>query len=138
MKRRQVFIRIASVAMAWHGTFAVAQVKQATIPRIGYIWFGAQGTDGEIMPGFQKGLADLGYVEGRNILIEYRYLSGDYGRAPAAVKELAALKVELFVATSAAIVRIAMTQGGGIPIVALSSDPVGLGFAQNLAHPGGI
>src|SRR5262245_23193729 len=139
MRRRHVLSGIASIAAAvpWHGASALAQT-QTKIPRIGYIWFGAQGTDAEIMPGFQKGLADLGYVEGRNILIEYRYLGGDWDRAPVAVDELVALKVELFVATSSAIVRTAMTRGGGIPIVALSNDPVGAGFAQSLARPGGI
>ena len=140
MRRRRVLTGMASVAAAipWHSALALAQATQPKIPRVGYLWFGAQGTDGEIMPGFQKGLAMLGYVEGRNILIEYRYLGGDYDRAPAAVDELTALKVELFVATSAAIVRIAMTRGGGIPIVGLSSDPVGLGFAQSLARLAGI
>src|SRR5215831_7986443 len=122
MTRRQVLIGTASTFWAIPA-WVLAQATQPNAPRVGYIWFGAQGTDGEIMPGFQKGLADLGYVEGRNIFIEYRYLGGDWDRAPVAVDELAALKVELLVATSAAIIRTAMTRGGGIPIVGLSSDP---------------
>src|SRR5262245_50097821 len=97
MSRRHVLAGIASVAVVppWCCVSALAQATPPKIGRIGYIWFGAQATDGEIMPGFQKGLADLGYVEGRNILIEYRYLEGDWNRTPAAVDALVALKVEL-------------------------------------------
>jgi hypothetical protein len=71
VRRRHVLTGISSVAAAilCRCASAQGQTTQPKIPRIGYIWFGAPGTDGEIMPGFQKGLADLGYVEGRNIFI---------------------------------------------------------------------
>ena len=140
MNRRYVLIGIASVAGAlpWHCTPALAQATQPNTPRIGYIWLGAKGTDGEIMPGFQKGLTELGYLEGRNILIEYRYLGGDYGRAPAVVEELAALKVELLLAFGLTIIRSGVAHGGGIPIIGLVGDPEGWGLAQSLARPGGI
>src|SRR5215475_6110402 len=140
MRRRRVLTGMASVAAAipWHSALALAQATQPKIPRVGYLWFGAQGTDGEIMPGFQKGLAELGYVEGRNILIEYRYLGGDYDRAPAVVEELAALKVELLLAFGLTIIRSGVAHGGGIPIIGLVGDPEGWGLVQSLARPGGI
>ena len=86
---------------------------------------------------FRSGLRDLGYVEGENIQIEFRYADGDNDRLDALAAELVNLKVDVIV-TYATGVHAARGATATIPIVqANSSDPVAAGFAASLAHPGG-
>ena len=87
---------------------------------------------------FQQGLRDLGYVEGKNIIIEYRYSDGRNERMPALAEELVRLKVEMIVADSIASARAAKKVTSTIPIVMASvGDPIVAGLASSLARPGG-
>jgi putative tryptophan/tyrosine transport system substrate-binding protein len=87
---------------------------------------------------FREGLHDLGYVEGKNISVEYRYAEGKLGRLPDLAAELVRLKVDLIIATADAAVRAAKRATKTIPIVFVGvSDPVGEGFVISLAQPGG-
>jgi putative tryptophan/tyrosine transport system substrate-binding protein len=87
---------------------------------------------------FRHGLRDLGYVEGRNIAIEYRFAEGQADRLPALVAELIRLKVDIMVIDGTAAIRAAQHATTTIPIVmALSGDPVGDGLVASLARPGG-
>ena len=84
-----------------------------------------------------KALGELGYVEGRNLVVERRFAEGKIERLPALARELAGLRVDVIVAVSAGAVQAAMEATKTIPIVMIASDPVGHGLVANLARPGG-
>lgn len=87
---------------------------------------------------FVAGMRDLGYVEGRNLVIEWRYASGTEGSLDALAADLARLNVEAIVAYGTAAVQAAQRASKGIPIViAAAVDPVGSGLVASLSHPGG-
>ena len=86
---------------------------------------------------FQRGLRELGYVEGRNIHIEYRFAEGDFGRLPELAAELVALHVDVIVTASPPGVRAARLATSTIPIVMIVHEPVLMGFAETFARPGG-
>jgi len=118
---------------------ALAQPRSA-MARIGVLSFGStpSGANPDPSAGFRRGLAELGYVEGRNLNIEWRYAEGRPERMAALAAELVRLKVEVLLAGGPAAIEAARKATAGIPIVALGgSDPVGEGWAQSLARPGG-
>jgi putative ABC transport system substrate-binding protein len=87
---------------------------------------------------FRQGLRELGYVEGKNIVMEYRYAEGKLDRLPALATELVRLKVDVIVTAGPAATRPAKEATVTIPIVmAQDNDPVGNGFVASLARPGG-
>jgi putative tryptophan/tyrosine transport system substrate-binding protein len=113
-----------------------AQAQQPTkIPRIGYLG----GTSlAARAAAFQQGLRELGYVEGKNIVIEYRYTEGRVDRYPALAAELVRLKVDVIVSAGSTATRAVKEATSTIPIVmSQDSDPVGNGFVASLARPGG-
>ena len=118
---------------------AEAQQPAKKIPRIGLL----SSAGDSRMPGFQidafrEGLRDLGYVEGKNILVEYRYAEGEQDRIPSLVTELVQLKVDVLVVTALTAVRVAKQATKTIPIVmVILSDPVATGIIDSLARPGG-
>jgi len=119
------------------GGFAVAQPPK--VPRIG-ILVSAGDPSGplRIVEAFRKGLRELGYDEGKNILIEYRYGLGKLDRIPSLVAELVQAKVDVLVVSSLVGIRAAKQATKSIPIVMLASiDPVGNGIVESLARPGG-
>src|SRR5689334_12581262 len=119
----------------WALLFALcvsAEAQQSkTVPRIGYI--------SESNPGaFRQGLKDLGYVEGKNILVEYRRAEGRINRIPSLVAELVKLKVDVLVVSNFLAIRRAKEATKTIPIVMLSVvDPVASGIVDSLMRPGG-
>ena len=120
------------------GVMAEAQ-QSAKVPRIGYLSGGAT-FDGQStrIEAFRQGLRELGYVEGKNIVIEYRYAEGKVDRLPALAAELVRLKVDVIVANGPPSTRAAKEATVTIPIVmAQDSDPVGSGFVASLERPGG-
>jgi putative tryptophan/tyrosine transport system substrate-binding protein len=132
----------------WLGLFAmvltfvfggvVAQAQQpAGIPRIGILLAPSASSYSAWVEAFRQRLRELGYVEGKNILIEYRYAEGKYERLPDLAAELVRLKVDVIV-TTGAVVLFAKKVSGTIPIVfAAAVDPVGGGLVSSLARPGG-
>ncbi len=110
--------------------------KQATIPRMGLLYLGAPPN--AILDGFMQGMRELGYIEGKNIIIEYRFAEGKEDRLPELATELVRLKVDaIFTAGTPAIYALKQATKT-IPIVFFStSDPVGTGVVASLAHPGG-
>jgi putative ABC transport system substrate-binding protein len=87
---------------------------------------------------FRQGLRELGYVEGKNIIIEYRYAEGKLDRLAALATELVRLKVDVIVTGGATVTRAVMKETTTVPIVmAQDPDPVGNGFVASLARPGG-
>jgi putative ABC transport system substrate-binding protein len=109
----------------------------AKTARIGYVWLGPGGSDTTALDGLKRGLAELGYIEGKNLVLEYRYADGRPERLPIILAALVALKVDLLVTPGTIVTRAAQQTTTAMPIVSTSTDPVGSGFAKTLAHPGG-
>src|SRR6516225_1089579 len=117
-----------------------AEAQQpAKIPRIGYVSAtGSTSNPGRNVEAFRQGLRDLGYVEGKNIIVEYRSTEGNQERVPGFVAELIQLKVDVLIAGAVANIREAKKATKTIPIVmVISVDPVAAGIVDSLAHPGG-
>src|SRR5439155_21474355 len=117
----------------------LAEAQQQTkIPRIGYLSGNFLSSESARTEAFRQGLRELGYVEGKNILIEYRYAEGKLDRLPALAAELVRLKVDLIVTGGPGATRPAKEATVTIPIVfAQDGDPVASGFVASLARPGG-
>src|SRR5262245_48840094 len=117
-------------------TFLEAQ-QAAKIPKIGFLIVPSRSFFTARMEGFQQGLRNLGYVEGKNILIEYRYAEGRGDRLPELAAELVNLRVDLIITTGPALWA-AKNATKTIPIVFTGvQDPVATGVVDSLAKPGG-
>src|SRR3954468_12793243 len=92
--RRREFLGVLGGAVSTRPVVAWAQ--QSSMPKIGYVWVGERGTDTS-GAGLRQGLADKGYVAGRNLTLEERYANGDSEKVPALIGELLALKVDILV-----------------------------------------
>src|SRR5262245_28714208 len=135
LKRREFNTLIFGAATAWPqaAPFGVVFAQSNERVRIGYLWIGPEGSDGQTLSGVRQGLADVGLVEGRNLVIEKRYADSHPERAV----ELARLDVAVLLAPGAVVTRAARSATERIPIVSVTNDSVALGFAQSLARPGG-
>jgi ABC-type uncharacterized transport system substrate-binding protein len=109
------------------------------IPRIGYLSTSDDPKNpGPLLEAFQQGLRDLGYIQGKNILVEYRYAEGKRERVPGFVAELVQLKVDVLVVPTAVAIRAAKQATKTIPtIMVTQEDPVATELVDSLAHPGG-
>src|SRR5262245_5411863 len=110
------------------------------IPRIGYLSGVDPARESARVEAIRRALGGLGYIEGQNIAIEYRYAEGKRDRLPALAAELVRLKVDIIVgASGSAPIRAAKNATKAIPIVmmSLAADPVEAGFIESLARPGG-
>jgi putative ABC transport system substrate-binding protein len=114
-------------------SFAMAQ----HVPRIGYLGGGSAELEKPWIDAFRQGLRDLGYIEGKNVLIEGRYAAGRYEQLPALAAELIALKVDVILAASTPVALSAKKTTSSTPIVMVVADPVGTGLIASLARPGG-
>jgi ABC-type uncharacterized transport system substrate-binding protein len=116
-----------------------AEAQQPTkIPRIGYLGATSPSTSSARIEAFRQGLRELGYVEGKNIVIEWRHHEGKLDRLPALAAELVRLKVDIIVTVGPPAARAAKEATVTIPIVMMQiGDPVGSGFVASLARPGG-
>jgi putative ABC transport system substrate-binding protein len=129
MNRREFITFLGGAAAAWP---LAARAQQRKSPRIGFLSPSVQTYQGA----FGDGLRALGYTEGQNIAIEYRFAQGNDARLPELAKELVALNVDVIVATNASATNAAMNATRTIPIVMVTSgDP--LLFVQSLSRPGG-
>jgi putative ABC transport system substrate-binding protein len=117
---------------------AVEAQPVAKVPRIGVLGSGSRSDLSPRLDPFRQGLRELGWVEGQNIAMEYRFAEGRYDRLPDLAAELVRLRVDLIVAVPTAAVVAAKNATATIPIVMISvGDPVGLGLVASLARPGG-
>jgi putative ABC transport system substrate-binding protein len=120
-------------------TVSPAGAQQPTkIPRIGFLAASNPSAASARNEAFRQGLRDLGYVEGKNIVIEYRYAEGKLDRLPTLAAELVRLKVDVIITSGPSVTRAAKEATVTIPIVMTNdNDPVGSGFVASLARPGG-
>lgn len=144
MKRRitrRAFVRDLTALIGSLGLFYLpvkAYPQQSALPRhIGVILVGVSPESKEAQQ-FRQGLQDAGYVEGRDVVIEWRYANGDYDRIPGLVADLVQRSVEVIVVENTVAAQAIKRATSDIPIVmAIVADPVGSGLAASLAHPGG-
>src|SRR5215510_13823638 len=127
------------VALLFLAAGTLAQGQQATkVPRIGSLSASSPSVVSARLEAFRQGLRELGYLEGKNIVIEYRYADEKLDRLPALAAELVRFKVEVIVTGGSTTTRAAKEVTTTIPIVmAQADDPVGSGFVASLARPGG-
>jgi putative ABC transport system substrate-binding protein len=137
MRRREFITAIATMVAAWP-LAARAQQGAQKLWRIGHLIGGTQAGTSRVSVGLIEGLRELGYIEGRDYIVEYRYAEGHYDRFPDLAAELVRLNVDVVVLGTPATISAMRKATSTIPIImAVVSDPVGNGFVSSLARPGG-
>lgn len=133
--RRREFIGLFGVAIV--GWPLAVRAQHVAMPRVGYVWIGSAGDANASIAGLRQGLADRGYIIGRNLVLEERYADGDAERVPALIAELLALNVDVLATPGSPITRAARRATSTVPIVMVSGNPVGTGLVTSLSRPGG-
>ena len=135
--RREFITLLGGAAAAWP-LAAHAQQQAGKVPRIGFLGLTSPSDRPSLLDAFRQGLRELGWVEGQNIVIDYRYAEGQVDRLPDLAAELGRLKVDLIVSEGTQGVTAARNATETIPIVMITvRDPVGTGLIASLARPGG-
>ena len=133
--RRRVVIALGA------GTLSVpfyAAAQPSRVYRVGFLGNSTAALEANLVGPFREGLRDLGYVEGRNIVIEYRWAEGNYERFPSLIAELLSLKVDVIVTAGTPAALAVQRTAATVPLVMVAvGDPVGSGLVASLAVPGG-
>ncbi len=137
MRRRQ----FATLGMAVAALLVVLKTSRAQqspkLPRIGWIWHGRSAGSPDEMTGFRQGLTELGYHDGQNVIIDYRFTEGQPDRIAGLAAELIQSRPDVLVVLGLLTMDAIKDATGNIPIVLLTGDPVGAGYVASLARPGG-
>jgi putative ABC transport system substrate-binding protein len=134
--RRRDFLASVSAAIAFGPSAAVGQAAAVHSVHIGFLVSASAPRYSSEVEAFKSGLRDLGYVEGKNLLIDFRWAEGNYARLPELARELADLKVDVLVAHGTPGALAAEKATTMIPIVmAITGDPVATGIVSNIRQP---
>ena len=135
--RKSLGLLLIAAALGAGSTIAEGQ-PLAKVPRIGFLHPGSPSSGASVVEVFRQGLRDFGWIEGQNIIFEYRYARGKRRRLPDLAAELVLLEVDVIVTGGTVHVRAAKQATVTIPIVFWgAANPVGKGLVASLAHPGG-
>jgi putative ABC transport system substrate-binding protein len=135
MTSRRTFLATVTGGLLFAPLDAAAQ-QAGKVYRIGFLW-DTPAVWPHALEAFRQGLRDLGWIEGQNIVVDYRWTEGRFDRLPSLVEELVRLKVDLIVAPTSIYTGAAKRATSTIPIVFAShADPIGSGHVASLAHPG--
>jgi putative ABC transport system substrate-binding protein len=121
MRRRDLIALLGGAAATW----PIGAGARQAMPVIGFLHFASPGPFAPFVAAFQKGLGETGYVEGQNLVIEYRWAEGRYDRLPALAADLVGQNVDVIVAAGPPSARAAKSATSTIPVVFSSGDPVG-------------
>lgn len=136
MDRRRFIGFAAATLLA--APFRAGAQSSARVYRIGFLGNSTAALEANLVKPFRDGLRDLGYVEGRNLAIEYRWAEGNYKRFPKLVDELLAAHVEIIVTAGTPAAQAVERATRTVPLVMVAvGDPVGTKLVATLAHPGG-
>src|SRR3972149_797423 len=134
MNRRAFLAPATAIPVA---PLAADAQQAAKVPRIGFLGNSTAALEANLVGPFREGLRDLGYDEGRNVLIEYRWAEGKYERFPALIAELIALKVDVIVTAGTPATLAVKKATTSVPLVMVAvGDPVGTGIVASLSRPG--
>jgi putative ABC transport system substrate-binding protein len=138
MKTRREFMLALGISAVAAPLATLAQQRPAKVARIGYIDTSSAVTASIRLDRLRAGLRDLGYEEGRNIVVEVRWAEGKYERLPALTTELLKQELDVIVAAGPAAIQVVQRATSTIPVViAASGDPLAFGFVASLSRPGG-
>jgi putative tryptophan/tyrosine transport system substrate-binding protein len=137
MRRREfITLLFGTAAAAWPGA---GSAQQSVKPVIGFLSISSPGPHAPLVAAFNQGLREMGFIEGQNLAIEYRWAEGQFDRLPALAADLTSRKVDVIAAVSGDVsIRAAMSASSAIPVVFITgSDPVAGGLVPSFARPGG-
>jgi len=135
MRRRNFIKGIVAAATAWP---LATRAQQRVMPVIGFLHSGAAEGFAPRVAAYRRGLGETGFVEGKNVAIEFRWAAGRYDRLPSMASDLVARQVAVIAAGGPPAARAAKATTRTVPIIFTSGDdPVQAGFVNSLSHPGG-
>jgi len=136
MQRREFITLLSGIVAAW--PLAARAQQPAKIPRIGFLGNSTATMEANLIGPLRDGLRELGYEEGRNVIIEFRWAEGKYDQFPALVAELLAAKVDVIITAGTPATLAIKKATSTVPLVFIAvGDPVGTGVVPNLGRPGG-